>query len=335
MPSRRPLISVYNLWSDLTPFAKKLFGTLPHVFHGEPLTEKNADPATEILVVFIDSKVTKEVMEKMPMLRSVITMSTGYDHIDLATAKKKGIIVSNLPTYGENTVAEHAFALILSLTRKLFESVKRVKEGRYDFAGLRGTDLKGKTLGIVGTGRIGAHVARMAAGFEMKVVAYDVNKNEKLARSLGFAYCPLNALLKKSDIVTLHLPLFPATYHLINKDNIKLMKKGSLLINTARGGLIDPEALLAALNSGQLAGAGLDVLEDENLLQNFEEVMRCSNGECKLKTSLVNNLLIDHPKTIITPHNAFNSTEALERIITMTVENVRAFVKGKPQNTVK
>lgn len=335
MPSRRPFISVYDLWTDLEPFAKKCFGSLLCALHAETLTAKNMDPATEILAVFVDSRVSKEIIDAMPKLTHIVTMSTGYDHIDLAAAKKRGIVVSNLPAYGENTVAEHAFALILSLTRRLFESVKRVKEGRYDFNGLRGTDLKGKTIGVVGTGRIGAHVVRMAKGFDMNVIAYDTRKNDKLARQLGFTYCSLNALLKKSDIVTLHVPLFPTTYHLINKNNIKLMRKGSVLINTARGGLVDPEALLSSLNSGQLAGAGLDVLEDENLLQNFEEVMRCSNGGCKIKTSLVNNLLIDHPKTIVTPHNAFNSTEALERIITTTVENIRAFIKGKPQNIVR
>ncbi len=330
----KSVITLYDVWPDLTAYAKKILGRLPYTLRMEPLSISNIDPRTEVLVVFIDSPVTGDIMEHMPNLRLITTMSTGYDHIDLAAAKKRGIVVCNLPTYGENTVAEHAFALILALSRKLFESVKRVKEGRYDFAGLRGMDLKGKKLGIIGTGHIGAHVARMARGFEMEVLAYDVKKNEKLARQLGFSYTSLNSLLKKSDIVSLHLPLFPSTYHLINTTNIKLMKPGSLLINTARGGLVEPEALLEALNSGQLAGAGLDVLEDENLLQNFEEVMRCTNGDCKLKTSLANNLLIDHPKVIVTPHNAFNSTEALERIITTTVENIRAFLGRKPQNVV-
>jgi D-lactate dehydrogenase len=334
MVTRKSIITLYGLWPDLTEYTKKLFGKLHYSIHPETLTLSTLDPTTEILVVFIDSKITEEIMEHLPNLRYITTMSTGFDHIDVAAAQKRGIVVSNLPAYGENTVAEHTFALILGLTRKLFDSVKRVKEGRYDFSGLRGTDLKGKTLGVVGTGHIGAHVARIAKGFEMNVLAYDVKKNQKLAKKIGFEYVSLNSLLKKSNIITLHLPLFPATYHLINKKNIKLFKTGSFLINTARGGLVEPEALLEGLKTGKLAGVGLDVLEDEHLLQNFEEVMRCSNNKCKLRTSLINNLLIDHPKVIITPHNAFNSTEALERIITVTVENIKNFIAGLTQNQI-
>lgn len=334
MSAKKPKVVVYNLWPELKEYTLGKLRGLPHAIHTDPLTPELADPTAEVLVVFIESPVTKQILAQLPKLKYITTMSTGYDHIDLPAAKQKKVPVSNVPTYGENTVAEHAFALILGLTRKLFESVKRVKEGRYDFRGLRGMDLKGRTLGIIGMGHIGSHVARMAKGFEMEVLAYDARPNAALAKTFGFSYATLPELLKKSDIVTLHTPLFKDTYHLINKKNIKLMKPGSILINTARGGIVDAEALLAALNSGQLAGAGLDVLEDENLLQNFEEVMRCSDTECKLKTTLVNNLLIDHPNTIVTPHNAFNSTEALQRIINVTAENITSFVKGKIQNRV-
>ncbi|MBI5729014.1 MAG: hydroxyacid dehydrogenase [Candidatus Magasanikbacteria bacterium] len=330
----KPKVVVYNLWPELKDYARAKLRGFPHAIHTSALTPVSADPTAEVLVVFIESAATKDIMARLPKLRYITTMSTGYDHIDLGAAKKRQIPVSNVPTYGENTVAEHAFALILGLTRKLFESVKRVKEGRYDFRGLRGMDIKGKTLGVIGTGHIGANVARMAKGFEMAVLAYDAKPNPALAQTLGFTYVALPALLKKSDIVTIHAPLFPATYHLINKKNLALMKPGALLINTARGGIVDAEALLAALNSGRLAGAGLDVLEDENLLQNFEEVMRHGNTEFKLKTTLVNNLLIDHPNTIVTPHNAFNSAEALERIINVTVDNITSFAQGKIQNRV-
>jgi len=327
-------VVVYNLWPELKDYAAGKLRGFPHAVHTEPLTAESIDRTAEALVVFIESEVTKDIMARLPKLKYITTMSTGYDHIDLAAAKKRKIPVSNVSAYGENTVAEHTFALILGLTRKLFESVKRVKEGRYDFRGLRGIDLKGKTLGIIGSGHIGVNVARLAKGFEMEVLACDAKPNLALARTIGFTYAALPALLKKSDIVTIHAPLFPATYHLINKKNIKFMKPGSLLINTARGGIVEAEALLAALNSGQLAGAGLDVLEDENLLQNFEEVMRHGNTEFKLKTTLVNNLLIDHPNTIVTPHNAFNSVEALQRIINVTVDNIISFSRGEAQNLV-
>ena len=247
-------------------------------------------------------------------------------------AKKLNIPVCNVPTYGENTVAEHTMALILGLTRKLFPSVKRVKEGLYDFHGLRGVDLKNKTLGVIGTGHIGAHVIKMATGFEMNIVAYDAFPNKDLADKLGFTYTTLDKLLAQSDIITLHTPLLKTTHHLINQKNIKKIKKGAYLINTARGALIDPEALVWALQHNQIAGAGLDVLEDENLIQNHEELIGCTQYE--RKTTLLNNIIIDHPNTIVTPHNAFNSTEALQRIIDTTVENIKSFIDGKTINTI-
>lgn len=333
MPKLRPEITIYNLWPGLTDYTRKKLRGYSVTFHDQ-LTDKTLEPRTEILAVFIESPVTKELMQRMPKLKCIVTMSTGFDHIDLKAATKLGITVCNVPTYGENTVAEHTFALILGLTRQIFDSVKRVKEGSYDFHGLRGTDLSEKTIGIIGTGHIGTHVARIAKGFAMNVLAYDKFPNKQVAATLGFTYVPLKKLLTQSDVVTLHTPLFKDTYHLINKKNIKLMKRGSFLINTARGGLVEAEALLAALNSGLLAGAGLDVLEDENLLQHFEEVMH-ANQSRKLTTSLINNLLIDHPKTIVTPHNAFNSSESLQRIIDVTIKNITGFVTGTIINQVR
>lgn len=336
MPSaKKSRIVFYGLWPELHEYTRKLLRGYSCSLHSEKINVDNVDPQVDIIAVFIESPVTKEIISKMPQLKLIAAMSTGYDHIDLKAAKQNKIIVANVPTYGENTVAEHTFALILGLTRKLFDSVKRVKEGSYDFHGLRGMDLKDKTLGVVGTGHIGLHVIRMAKGFDMNVVAYDVKPNKQMAKTLGFTYAPLNQVLKKSDIVTLHTPLFKSTYHLINKKNIKLMKPGSLLINTARGGLVEPEALLQALKDNRLGGAGLDVLEDEGLLQNFEQVMSCDKDNCKLKTSLINNLLIDHPNTIVTPHNAFNSVEALQRIIDVTVQNIKSFTSGTITNQVK
>lgn len=333
MPST-PHIVFYGLWPELHEYTKKQLGDLPATLHSEPITLKNADETATILGLFIESPVTREIFDHLPKLTYIAAMSTGYDHIDLAAAKASGIAVSNVPTYGENTVAEHTFALILGLTRKIFQSVKRVKEGTYDFHGLRGIDLKDKTLGIIGTGHIGAHIARIAKGFEMQVLAYDAFPNQATATTIGFTYTTLEKLLEQSDIVSLHVPLLSSTHHLINKEKIGLMKHGSLLINTARGALIDPEALLEALNTGQLSGAGLDVLEDENLLQNFEEVMRCKDANCKIKTTLINNLIIDHPNTIVTPHNAFNSIEALERIIDVTAENIKSFISGQINNRI-
>ncbi len=300
----------------------------------DKLLPENVEPNTEILAAFLESPVNKAVLDKMPRLKLVATLSTGFDHIDLTECKRRGIMVENVPTYGENTVAEHAMALLLGLTRKPFQSVKKVKEGVYDFHGLRGVDLEGKTVGVVGTGHIGSHFVKMLSGFGVNILAYDKFPNKELVKKYGVKYVPLNTLLKKSDIVSLHTPLLPTTHHMINKDSIKLMKKGSILINTARGGLIDAEALAYALQNGQLAGAGLDVLEDENLIQNHEEVVNCGDS-CKLKTTVFNTIIIDHPNAIVTPHNAFNSAEALRRIIDVTIDNIIAFTKGKVQNHVK
>ncbi|MBU0596726.1 hydroxyacid dehydrogenase [Patescibacteria group bacterium] len=300
------------------------------------LSLKTIDSKAEVLGVFVDSEVDKKVLDKMPKLKLIATMSTGYDHIDLEECKKRNITVCNVPNYGENTVAEHTMALILSLSRKIYPSIKRVKEGHYDFVGLRGFDLKGKAIGIVGTGSIGIHLITMLKCFETKVIAYDVKPNKATAKKYGFTYVSFDKLLSRSDIISFHVPLFPSTHHMINKKNIKKIKKGAYLINTARGGLIEAEALAKGLKSGQIAGAGLDVLEEEELLQNPKKILYTEKKDRDglLKTNQMNKFIVDHPNTIITPHNAFNSTEALKRIIDITAENIIAYSKGRVQNIV-
>lgn len=328
----KPKIAFYGIWPEMAGYLRTKMKKFNPSISSDKINEDNLNPNTEILAVFVESPLTSRIIAQLPYLKMIATMSTGFDHIDLAAAKKRNIPVCNVPTYGENTVAEHTMALILGLTRKLFPSVKRVKEGLYDFHGLRGMDLKNKTLGVIGTGHIGAHVIKMAKGFEMNIVAHDIFSNQDLADKLGFAYVTLDKLLTQSDVITLHTPLLKSTHHLINQKNIKKIKKGSYLINTARGALIDPEALVWALRHNQIAGAGLDVLEDENLIQNHEELMGCT--QCQIKTTLFNNIIIDHPNVIVTPHNAFNSGEALERIIDTTVENIQSFINGRRINQV-
>lgn len=333
MPSK-PQVVFYGIWPETKEYVRAKMHGFSCKINEETVTEDNLNKDSEILAVFVESPLTAKMINSLPYLKMIATMSTGFDHIDLTAAKKRKIPVCNVPTYGENTVAEHAMALMLGLSRKLFPSVKRVKEGIYDFHGLRGVDLKGKTLGVVGTGHIGAHVIKMAMGFEMKIIAFDTFPNKDLEKKLGFKYVTLNKLLAESDFVTLHTPLLPTTYHLINKKNIKQVKKGSYIINTARGGLIDPEALVWALQSKQIAGAGLDVLEDEGFVQSEEAMVKaaCKDNECQIKTNLMNNIIIDHPNTIVTPHNAFNSAEALQRIIDVTVENIKSFANGQTIN---
>jgi len=333
MPTKKLHVVFYGIWPEMKEYIRShMNGFSCSILEDKEITDKNLKKDANILVVFVETPITKQVIAKMPHLKMIATMSTGFDHIDIKAAKAKKIPVCTVPFYGENTVAEHAFALILGLTRKLFQSVKRVKEGVYDYHGLRGVDLKEKTLGVIGTGRIGAHLIKMAKGFEMNILGYDPYPNKDLATKLDFTYTTLEKLLASSDIISLHVPLFPETYHLINKKNIKKVKKGSYIINTARGGLIDPEALVWALQSKQIAGAGLDVLEDEGFVQEEDKFLSGGCTECQIKTNLMNNIIIDHPNTIVTPHNAFNSIEALQRIVNTTIDNIRSYTKGETKN---
>src|SRR3989344_954090 len=246
-------------------YLKTRLGSGQALFFSETLSLENVGSVKDcqIISVFIDSQVTKEVIEKLPALKMIATRSTGFDHIDMQECKAKNITTCNVPFYGENTVAEHTFALLLDLSRKIYESISRVKQEGFAIDGLMGFDLKGKTLGIVGMGHIGQHVARIANGFEMKVLGFDVNEDKKLAKKLGFTYATLEELLKNSDIITLHVPYNEHTKHLINSNNINLIKKGAYLINTARGGIIETGALAKALGDEPWAGAGLEVLEKE------------------------------------------------------------------------
>lgn len=303
-----------------------------------PDTLSGVEPGTmgdvEVLMPFIHSTVGEEELAAMPNLRLVATRSTGYDHVDLEAASTRGVAVANVPAYGENTVAEHTFALILALSRKVHQAYVRTQRGDYTLEGLRGFDLYGKTFGVVGAGAIGLHAIRMAKGFGMRVLAYDVRQNQLLADVLGFEYVDLDELLASSDIVSLHAPAVPATHHIINRETLSKMKRGSLLINTARGSLVDTEALRWALDEGILAGAGLDALEGEEFLQHEDELLSQPGAEEKLKMIVRNQVLQRRDDVVITPHIAFNSEEALRRILDVTAGNVRAFLSGEPRNLV-
>jgi len=298
-----------------------------------PASDQNFD----ILGTFVDSAADAAVIAALPNLKHIATLSTGYDHIDLHACAARGITVSYVPTYGENTVAEYTFGLMLALSRKICEARDRVKmEGSFRLDGLRGFDLMGKTLGVLGTGHIGAHVARAAKAFGMNVVAFDAFPNAALATELGFEYKPLADVLTQSDIVTIHVPYLPSTHHLINAENIGLMKQGAYLINTARGAVVDTDALVMALKDGKLGGAGLDVLEEEGILKDeLSFLVKNQMQGHDLKVVLEARALIDMPNVIITPHNAFNTKEAFMRILDTTIGNIIGFTSGTPTNLVK
>lgn len=306
----------------------------------ESLLDKNhlpEDRSADVVSVFVNSIVDKDVIDAFPNLKFIATRSTGYDHVDLAYCKEKNIPVSYVPSYGENTVAEFAFALLLSLSRKTYEAYDKIREkGDYTFDGLQGFDLKGKTIAVIGTGRIGQHSIKIAKGFGMNVVAYDPFPKETLRSELGFEYLSLEDALKTADVVTLHVPYMEATHHLINENTLALMKKTAVLINTSRGPVVDTQALVKALKSGQLGGVGLDVLEEEIVTKNEVDFFMTGKVEGHdWKTVIANHLLVDMPNVIITPHNAFNTREALQRIIDTTISNMVGFSKGELVNLIE
>ncbi len=304
----------------------------------DKLTIKNVDLASsaDIISVFVTSSVSATLLNLMPRLKMIAARSAGVDHIDLSACTAKGMIVSNVPHYGERTVAEHTFALILALTRKIFQSYERTEKMNFDRAGLQGFDLKGRILGVVGTGNIGRNTIEIGLGFKMKIVAYDVKPDYDLAKKLNFKYVDsLYDLLSVSDIVSLHVPYMKETHHLINAENLQGIKQGAIIINTARGALVDTEALLASLNDGRLAGAGLDVLEEEeDAYDRIEFMGRERPPYEELMTLVRNHMLVARDDVIITPHNAFNSNEAIQRIFDTTVKNIKDFIKGSPTNIV-
>ena len=288
----------------------------------------------QIISVFIYSNLDAPLLSQLPSLRIIATRSTGYDHIDMAYCRERNIVVSNVPSYGANTVAEHTFALLLSLSRNIYQARERTLRNDFSFHGLQGFDLMGKILGVIGTGQIGRHVIRIAKGFEMQVLAYDPHQDAAICKQLGFEYVSLDALLACSDVISLHCPLTAETQHLIGKSAFMKMKKNVYLINTARGGLIDTEALLWALDVGIVAGAGLDVLEEEEAVREERELLSGRFDGRKLQAVLRNHVLTKHERVIITPHIAFNSREAVERILQTTLENISAYLAQAPNNVV-
>ncbi len=271
---------------------------------------------SDVVSCFICSPFTKDVLAKLPKLRLIATRSVGHDHIDTNACAARGITVCNVPDYGSHVIAEHVFALLLSTLRHIREGDERTEGGTFDYHGLRGMALKGKTLGILGTGKIGRKVAKIAFGFEMTILATDQCRTVELETELGVRYVSLEELLKESDILTLHVPATPETEHLFDTKAFSRMKDGVVLINTARGSLIDSEALLSALESGKVSKALLDVLEHE---QNFGE----------------NKALIRHPNVVTTPHVAFYADDSMRNMYIDATMSIRQWMDGKkPEHVI-
>lgn len=304
---------------------------------GEALSVANAaDYAdAEIVTAFVNSRLDADVLASLARLKLIATRSTGYDHIDLDYCRRRGIAVANVPSYGDVTVAEHVFALLLGVARNLVQTVEGLRAGRFDQAGLRGFDLHGKTIGVIGTGRIGRRVIDIAHGFGMAVIAHDVAPDSELSARRGFHYADLETLLRTSDVVTLHVPALATTRGLIGEAELAMMKPSATLINTARGNIVDVEALVRAVTSGRIRGAGLDVLPEEPLMRDEAEVFRAAATEpARVKALLANHVLMAAPNVLITPHVAYNTVEARRRIIDTTIDNIRGFIEGRPRNIV-
>jgi D-lactate dehydrogenase len=289
----------------------------------------------EIISTFIHSRLRADVLKKFNNLKMIATRSTGYDHIDIEYCNANDIVVCNVPAYGEHTVAEHVFGLLLTISHNITEAINRTRRGDFSLKGLKGFDLQNKTLGVVGTGNIGQCVIEIARGFGMDVLAYDVKENRNLAFRLDFRYVNMDELLSTSDIITLHIPENNATHHLISGDEFKKMKDGVILINTARGSIVDTQALLHALTEGKVATAGLDVLSEEPVIREEAEIARrIFQKKHNLEDLLTDHVLLRMRNVYITPHSAFFTREAIQRILDTTIENIVAFRNDNPKNVV-
>ena len=283
----------------------------------------------EVVCPFVNDRVDAAALERLHRggTRLIALRSAGFNHVDLHAAQRLGIAVLRVPAYSPHAVAEHAVGLILALNRRLPRAAARTREGDFSLHGLLGFDLHGKTAGVIGTGMIGRVFARIMAGFGMQVLAYDPGTPAGDLLALGARYVPIDTLLAESDVVSLHCPLVPDTYHLIDEAALTKMKRGAMLINTGRGGLVESNALIGALKSGQLGNLGLDVYEEEGGLF-FED-----HSNLPLQDDVLARLLM-FPNVIVTAHQAFFTREAMNEIAQTTLGNVAAWSSGAPRNVV-
>jgi len=295
----------------------------------------SAHLSAEIISASLGSDMSAESLQRFKQLKLICTRTTGFDHIDLNYCQQKSITVCNVPHYADCTVAEHVFALILAISHKIVDSVERNRAGNFSLKGLQGFDLRGKTLGVIGTGAIGRCVIEIARGFNMNILASDINPDMNFALQMGFQYVTMEELLSRSDIITLHVPSTPEIRNLLSKQQFTLMKRGAVLINTARGDLIDMQALIEALTSGEIATAGLDVLPEEPAIREEAELLRSIfTRKYSLEMLLADHVIAHLPNVIITPNTAFNTREAVDRLLQTTLKNIESFIEGKPQNVV-
>lgn len=296
-------------------------------FHEFRLTSETVDTVhdVEAVCIFVNDRLEASCLEVLAQagVTHVALRCAGFNNVDLQAARALGIRVTRVPAYSPHAVAEHTVALLLTLNRHIHRAFNRVREHNFSLNGLIGFDLHGKTVGIVGTGRIGRITAEIFRGFGCHLLLSDPFPADSWAASVGARYVELPHLLQASDIVSLHLPLTPQSHHLLNRETVALMKPGAYLINTSRGKLIDTTALLEGLKSGRLGGVALDVYEEEEGVF-FEDLSLQVLPDDEL------NLLLTYPNVLVTSHQAFLTVEALQEIARVTVTNLLAAQEGTP-----
>ena len=289
----------------------------------------------QIISVFTPSQVDATMLSHLPKLKYIAARSTGIDNIDSKACKKHGVAIGNVPGYGQTTVAEYAIMLMLMLARKMPAVQDSIRAGHIPYKKLTGFTLHGKTLGVLGTGKIGMSVVAIAKAMGMHVIAHDPFPNHELAEKYSFSYVPAHELFKGADVITLHTPLTPRTKHIINEKSLNLMKESAILVNTARGELVETSALIRALQSKKIAGVALDVVEGERTLDvDIESELFLGNNKVSYEIAEV-DILSKMNNVILSPHNAFNSNEALQFIRKTTALNIQGFLEGKLKNNIK
>jgi D-lactate dehydrogenase len=307
------------------------------------------EPDTEIVCLFMTHRVDDAFLAAHPQLRLIATRSSSIDHIDMNACARRNIAVRRVAHYSDTSVAEHTFALLLAVARRLREAIAIKSSGDFSYEATRGIELSGKTMGIIGIGQIGRRVARLARAFEMQVVAYDLETPPDLAETLQIEFVSLETLLRTAHVISLHVQLSRDTYHLLNRATLAQCRPGVLIINTARGALIDTDALREGLDAGHIAGAGLDVLQDERVLRDTpshiisQDIVRHLRSDAQaheardahrlreLQDLMFGDALLSRHNVVFTPHVAFNTVDANIRMLAATVENIVSFIAQEAQ----
>jgi D-lactate dehydrogenase len=313
------------------PFDREFFDRA-NLARGHELTyfEARLTPATSglaagcpVVCAFVNDQLNAQVLNTLAAggTNLIALRSAGFNHVDLSRARELGLTVARVPAYSPHAVAEHTVALILSLNRRIHRAYARVREGNFALDGLLGFDLAGRTVGIIGTGKIGAIVARILTGFGCRVLAFDIRESEE-CRSIGVQYVTLDQIWEGCDIITMHAPLTPQTRHLVDAAAVQRMRPGVMLVNTSRGGLVDTPAVIAGLKEGRIGMLALDVYEEE------EQLFFADHSTDVIQDDVFARLLT-FPNVLITAHQAFFTREALEAISAVTLDNVTAFEQGR------